>query len=616
VTDDIPPTAFDSQTFLANVTQASGVYQMYDVAGSILYVGKAKNLRQRLSSYFRASGLSSKTMALVAKIYSIEVTVTSTEVEALLLEHNLIKTSKPPYNILLRDDKSYPYVYLSTDQTYPRLSFHRGAKTGKGKYFGPYPSSAAVRDSLNFLQKTFKLRQCEDSYFNNRSRPCLQYQIKRCTAPCVEFISAEKYRDDVKHTELFLEGRSQELVKLLGNEMEAAAAELEFETAAQLRDQIQNLQQLQASQFVDGDYGNLDVVACALEAGIACIQLLTVRDGRLLGSRSYFPKLHLDETEADILALFIGQHYLAQAQAGLTLPKELIVSHELLDESLVDALKEHTGASIFCSWRVRSQRAQWQALAIRTAQQNLANRLVESAGQQVRVVALQEALELDSPPQRLECFDISHTSGEAIIASCVVFDGNGPLKKDYRRFQIEGITPGDDYAAMHQALSRRYARLKSGEAAMPDVLFIDGGPGQVAMAKSVLNELQIVDVLIIGVAKGQDRREGQEVLLRGDDNRSFQLPPHSPALHLIQHIRNESHRFAITSHRNKRDKKRFESPLEGIAGVGPKRRRDLLKFFGGIQAVRNASIEDLCRAPGINAKIAADIYSAFHHGDS
>lgn len=608
--------AFDHQTFLANVTQSCGIYQMFSADKSLLYVGKAKNLRQRLSSYFRATGLNTKTMALVSKINSIEVTVTNTEVEALLLEHNLIKSHRPPYNILLKDDKSYPYIYLSTDQTYPRLSFHRGAKSGKGKYFGPYPNSSAVRDSLNFLQKTFKIRQCEDSYFKNRSRPCLQYQIKRCTGPCVGFISPDQYSEDVSHAQLFLEGRSQELVKLLGADMEAAAVALAFELAAKLRDQIQSLQQLQASQYVEGDYGNLDVVACAIEAGLACVQLLTIRDGRLLGSRSYFPKLQLEETEAEVLSVFVTQHYLSQAQDGLTLPKEVILSHALNDDFSLDAFKSITGSTLNFISRVRSQRAQWQTLAIRTAQQNLSNRLMEAAGHLARLESLKTALELETLPQRMECFDISHTSGEETVASCVVFDANGPLKKDYRRYKIEGITGGDDYAAMYQALSRRYARVKRGEVPLPDILFIDGGVGQVSMAKSALNELQIVDILIIGVSKGPDRKEGQEILIRGDDDRAFHLPAHSPALHLIQHIRNESHRFAITSHRNKRDKKRVESPLEGIPGIGPKRRRELLKFFGGIQAIKNASVEDLIRAPGISIKIAEDIYSSFHHSES
>src|SRR5690606_6689393 len=547
---------FDHQTFLKNVTHKPGVYQMMDGGGAVLYVGKAKDLKKRVSSYFRATGNALKTAAMVARVRQIQVTVTNTEVEALLLEHNLIKQYAPQYNILLRDDKSYPYIYLSSDQEFPRLSFHRGAKTGKGRYFGPYPSAGAVRDSLNFLQKVFRVRQCEDSFFRNRSRPCLQHQIGRCTAPCVGEVEGGQYAQDVRHTEMFLSGHNADLVSELADAMERAAAALEFELAAQLRDQVQLLQQMQVRQYIEGETGDLDIVVCAMQAGLACVQLLYVRDGRILGSRSYFPSCHLDETVADVLDAFILQHYLS-GLGSQDIPGELLVNAELPDaDALAEAIGLQRGRKVQISHSLRGNRAKWQQLALVTAQQNLQSRIANKQTQFQRFEALQEALHLDEIPQRLECFDISHSGGEATVASCVVFDTNGPLKSDYRKFNIEGITPGDDYAAMTQALSRRYARLKRGEGKMPDILFIDGGKGQVTQAVQVLQELQISEVLVIGIAKGVDRRVGMEVLIRPDTNEELILPRDSSALHLIQHIRDEAHRFAITGHKARRDKKR------------------------------------------------------------
>lgn len=624
--------AFDPDRFLKTVTAKPGVYQMLDVRGAVLYVGKAKNLKNRLSSYFRGGGLNSKTIALVGRIQQIQVTVTRTETEALLLEHNLIKQYRPPYNILLRDDKSYPYIYLSTDQVYPRLSFHRGAKTGKGRYFGPYPSASAVRESLNFLQKVFQVRQCEDSFFRNRARPCLQYQIRRCTAPCVEAVTPEDYARDVRHTEMFLSGQSGAVVSELANAMETAAQALDFEKAAVLRDQLQHLQQVQARQYIEGESGDLDIVACAIDANIACVQLLYVRGGRILGSRSYFPGLHLDETEVDVLEAFIAQHYLVgdslgsngvigssgvEGIAGQDVPVEILASAELTDQSVLEeAIASARGRKVQITHRVRGNRAKWLELALTTAQQNLATRIATRQTQSQRFDALQAALELDELPARLECFDISHSSGEAAVASCVVFDGSGPLKSDYRKFNIDNITPGDDYAAMHQALTRRYARLKRGEGKMPDILFIDGGKGQVTQAMQVLEELQIDEVMIIGIAKGEGRKPGLEVLIKPypqSDARyreppvELMLPRDSAALHLIQHIRDEAHRFAVAGHTARRDKKRRESSLETIPGVGPKRRRELLRHFGGLQNIATATLDDLCRVPGISRKLAEDI---------
>jgi len=626
------PEVFDSERFLKTVTGKPGVYQMLDARGEVLYVGKAKNLKNRLTSYFRGAGLNTKTISLVSRIQQIQVTVTNTETEALLLEHNLIKQYRPPYNIVLRDDKSYPYIYLSTDQEYPRLGFHRGAKSGKGRYFGPYPSAGAVRESLNFLQKVFQVRQCEDSFFRNRTRPCLQYQIHRCTAPCVKAVTPEDYARDVRHTEMFLSGRSEDVVNELANAMDVAATALDFEKAAILRDQIQHLQQVHARQYIEGETGDLDIAVCASHANIACVQLIYVRGGRILGSRSYFPTLHLDETDADVLDAFLAQHYLggnSLSGTGLTgasgqeIPAEILINAELEDQIALElAIASVRGRKVSITTRVRGNRAKWLELAITTAQQNLATRIANRQTQSQRFEALQEALGLEEIPERLECFDISHSSGEAAVASCVVFDGSGPLKSDYRKFNIENITPGDDYAAMQQALSRRYARLKRGEGKMPDILFIDGGKGQVAQAMSVLEELQIDEVLVIGIAKGEGRKPGLETLIkpqpRSQTDKALEkaeelnLPRDSAALHLIQHIRDEAHRFAVAGHTARRDKKRRESTLEDIPGVGPKRRRELLRHFGGLQSVITASVDDLCRVPGISRKLAEDIFAELH----
>lgn len=605
--------SFDASHFLKTVGKQPGIYQMYDKLGDILYVGKAKNLKNRLSSYFRPQGLAIKTQALVAKINTIQVTVTHTEIEALLLEQNLIKKHRPPYNILMRDDKSYPYVYLSTDHKYPQLSLRRGIKKGKGKYFGPYPSAGAVKESLNLLQKIFKVRQCDNTFFNHRSRPCLQYQIGRCDAPCVELISEEQYAESVRHTELFLKGQNKTLIAELANQMDASANELDFEKAALLRDQIQLLQQLQSTQTIEGDNGDLDVFACEMSAGTVCVQGLFVRGGRVLGSKSYFPKIHLDEGPEQVLSAFICQFYLSPDSAR-EIPSQVVSSTVIADHAVVaEALSKAANKQVAISHQVRSQRAQWLTLAVQSAQQNLTAELANKQTIAHRFNALQAELNLQVKPRRLECFDISHSSGEATVASCVVFDQAGPLKSDYRRFNIEGVTAGDDYAAMEQALKRRYTRVKSGEIAIPDILFIDGGKGQVSQACKVLEALEITGLMVIGVAKGTTRKAGFEYLYRPDTQEEKVLPADSAALHLIQHIRDESHRFAITGHKQRRDKKRRESLLEGISGVGAKRRKELLRHFGGWQEVAAASADDLAKVPGISQKLAEDIYSALHN---
>lgn len=608
---------FDHQSFLKQLTQRPGIYQMLGEGGALLYVGKAKNLRKRVASYFRNTGLSPKTVALVRRIVDIEVTVTQTEVEALLLEQNLIKQNHPPFNILLRDDKSYPYIFLSDQDTYPRLAFHRGSKKKKGSYFGPFPSVQAVRESMNFLQKTFQVRQCEDSFFKNRSRPCLQYQIKRCTGPCVELVSPDAYQRDVRHTRMFLEGKSDKLIRELQQDMDAASEQLAFEKAAVLRDQLTALRKIQAEQVVESGSGCIDVLAAALEGDQGCIHALYIREGRILGSRSFYPKVPLAVDPAEVLDNFVPQYYLREGARG-DFPKEIVVNQKLADSALLmSAISTVAGKKVLLKHRGRSTRAKWTDLAERTAQQNLNSRMASKQNIMQRLEALQESLGLDERPERLECFDISHSSGEATVASCVVFDSNGPLKSDYRRLNIQDVTAGDDYAAMEQALTRRYTRLKKGEGKLPDILLIDGGKGQLRRAVAVLEELGIVGVQIVGVAKGKTRKAGFETLLLSQhiDGRDseVELEVQASALLLIQQIRDEAHRFAITGHRQRRDQKRRTSTLEGIDGVGPKRRRELLRFFGGVKEVERASVAELMRVPGINKKVAEAIYSALHN---
>ncbi|EIK45660.1 excinuclease ABC, C subunit [Cellvibrio sp. BR] len=603
---------FDHSRFLANTTQQPGIYQMFGVDGSILYVGKAKNLKLRLASYFRKTGLTPKTQALVSRIARIEVTVTASETEALILEQNLIKSNRPPYNILLRDDKSYPYIFISSGEDYPRISFHRGAKKKRGDYYGPFPNVGAVKDSLNFLQKTFRSRQCEDSVFKNRTRPCLQYQIKRCTAPCVDYISPEDYQKDLHHTRLFLTGNSDKLLSELADQMDLASQQLQFEKAADYRDQITALRTVQSQQVIEEGNGDIDIIAAEMRAAAICVHILFVRQGRILGSRSFYPASTLAETPAEILAEFIPQFYLASS--GRDIPREVIVSQPLEDVEVISAaLQQAAGRQVFINHQVRSHRTQWLQMAATAAQQNLIAHINNKKSSLDRFVALQEALGLEETPQRMECFDISHSSGELTVASCVVFDTNGPLKSDYRRFNIDGITPGDDYAAMEQALTRRYTRLQNGEGKLPDILLIDGGKGQLGKAIEVLGELGVQGVQLIGVAKGTTRKAGFETLFDGETGDEIVLPGDSPALHLIQHIRDESHRFAITGHKQRRDKKRKTSTLEDIPGIGATRRRDLLRHFGGLHEIKNASISDLARVSGISQKLAEEIHAFFHN---
>ena len=605
-------------SILKHLPGQPGVYKMLNSQDEVIYVGKAANLKKRVSSYFQKAHPDPKTVALVSHIRNIETIITHTESEALLLENNLIKSLKPRYNILYRDDKSYPYIYVSTDQLFPRLTFHRGAQHGKGRYFGPYPSAGAVRETLALLQKLFPVRQCKDSFFKNRSRPCLQYQIKRCTAPCVDYVSADEYANDVRHAIMFLEGKSNQVIDELVRQMEAAASQLAYEKAAGLRDQITSLRRVQEKQYISRQGGDFDIIAAAIESGMGCVQVFTIRNGRNLGNRSYFPKQFGQQDTSELLSAFIPQFYLRSAShSGREIPATILISESIPDaDVLTNALSQQAGRRIQLLHKTRGDRAKWIEMAKQNAIHTITLRLSTHATQQQRFEALQEALQLDEIPQRLECFDISHTQGELTVASCVVFDQTGPVKSDYRRYNIEGITGGDDYAAMKQAVMRRYQKLQAGEGILPDILFIDGGKGQVAQAKQIFDELQIADVMIVGVAKGPTRKAGLETLIMSaclsESDQEFILPGDSAALHLIQHVRDEAHRFAITGHRQRRAKARTRSTLEDIDGLGPKRRQQLLRQFGGMQEVARAGVDDLASVPGISKLLAQKIYDAFH----
>ncbi|WP_199100712.1 excinuclease ABC subunit UvrC [Dyella sp. ASV21] len=602
------PQAFDGKAFVKTLTTSPGVYRYFDADGDLLYVGKAGSLKKRVGSYFLKPRMEPRIAAMVAQIERVEITVTRTEGEALLLESQLIKSLKPRYNILLRDDKSYPYIYLSGGEDYPRLAFHRGARNLPGRYFGPYPSTFAVRESLNLMQKLFKVRQCEDSYFKNRSRPCLQHQIGRCTAPCVQLITVSDYRNDVRHAEMFLEGRSSAVIDELAGQMEHASKALEFERAAALRDQVAALRKLQAEHHVQGASADMDVLACRIEAGMACVSVLFFRNGISLGTRDFFPRLPLDAEPADVLEQFIAQYYL-----GRPVPRELILGESLPDQQiLAELLAEQSGHGVELKSSVRGERARFLQMAERNAQASLTARLASRQTLGARFDDLQRVLELDESPRRIECFDISHTQGELTVASCVVFGPEGPEKSHYRRFNITGITPGDDYAAMHQALVRRFRKVAEGEGARPDVLLIDGGDGQVRQALDVLQELGIAGIHVVGVAKGPGRRAGEETLVLADSGRNLHPGSSSPALHLVAAVRDEAHRFAISGHRKRREKARERSVLEDVQGVGARRRSALLKAFGGLAGVEAAGVEELMQVKGIDRGLAERIYAVLH----
>ncbi len=603
--------AFDIKDFLKNLTKRPGIYKMLNDKSQIIYIGKAKNLKNRVSSYFRTKTTSVKQQAMVAKIVSIEVIVTNTEGEALLLESQQIKRYKPRYNICLRDDKSYPYLYISSHHDFPQITLHRGAKKKKGKYFGPYPSVGAVKETLKLLQKIFPVRQCEDSYYSNRTRPCLQYQIERCTAPCVDLIDKQSYAEDLSNTVLFLEGKGNLLIDQLIDKMETASNKLEFEQAVIYRDQIARLRTVLEKHFIHGEKGDVDIIACETKAGIACVQVFFIRNGQSLGNKVFFPKISGEPLAGHILQAFIAQYYLERQ-----VPYELIVSHEIEEQDLlIEVLSKKANHGVSISSNVRGSRLKWLQMAAMNAENSLLSKLSDKQGMYARYLSLQEELGCAETPKRLECFDISHTQGDQTVASCVVFDREGPAKSAYRRFNIEGITPGDDYAAMYQAVTRRFKRLKKGEHLAPDILLIDGGKGQVSQAQKALEECDVNNVMIVGVSKGPDRKAGMEKLILVDQQQPLDVTPGASALLLIQHIRDEAHRFAITGHRQRRAKAKRESILETIPGLGPKRRQLLLKQFGGLQGISNAGIDALSGIDGISKQLAQRIYDNFHHQD-
>ncbi len=607
-----PETGFDVKAFLKTLTTRPGIYKMLNGQGEIIYIGKAKNLKNRVSSYFKTQSVSTKQHAMVAKVAGIEVTITHTESEALLLESQQIKRHMPRYNILLRDDKSFPYLFLSSGHDFPQLTFHRGAKNKKGRYFGPYPSAGAVRESLKLLKMLFPVRQCDDTFYNNRSRPCLQYQIKRCSGPCVDLIDKASYAQDVESTVMFLEGKSGLLVDQLVGKMEQASMALDFEQAASIRDRIARLRQVMERHFIQGDHGDLDIIACASQANLACVQVFFIRNGQHLGNKAFYPKMVDENDPAAVLEAFIGQYYLDKL-----VPQELIVSHQLEDVSLLtEVLAEQSKHAVAISCNVRGERAKWLQMALTNAQNSLQSKFADKQSLHARFQSLQQIIASEEVPKRLECFDISHTQGEQTVASCVVFDREGPVKSAYRRFNIEGITPGDDYAAIHQAVLRRFKRLQQEEMInAPDILFIDGGKGQVHEAEKALAELGINNVMIVGVSKGPDRKPGMEKLILVGQQQPINVIPGASGLLLIQHIRDEAHRFAITGHRQRRAKVTKQSTLEAIPGLGVKRRQLLLKQFGGLQGVARASIDALCSIDGINRQLAQRIYQFFHHQD-
>ncbi len=598
---------FDGKAFAAGLSTAPGVYRMYAADDSLLYVGKAGALRKRVSSYFSNTPKTPRTLAMLAQVARMDVTVTRTEGEALLLENQLIKSLLPRYNVLLRDDKSYPYVLL-TQETWPRIALHRGPRAVPGRYFGPYPSVTAVRDTLNLMQKLFKIRNCEDSVFRNRTRPCLQYQIGRCSAPCVDLVAQAEYAESVRRAGLFLDGRSDELTGELNAAMEAASARLDFEQAARLRDLVGSIRSLQARQYVDGHAADLDVLACAMQGSTACVLLLAFRDGRNLGTRTFFPKTNGEDSAEEVLSAFVSQYYAEQLP-----PREIILDRGIPDAALIEAaLTAAAGRKVQLKWNVRSERAGYLDLAKRNAEIALVTEVSSRNAQTARSEALRELLSLNEPARRIECFDISHTMGEATVASCVVFDANGPVRSQYRRYNITGIEPGDDYAAMRQAIDRRFRRAVEEGGVLPDVLLIDGGAGQLAQAKNALADMGIDGgVVLVGVAKGEERRAGHETLIL-ENGREIRPGAASPALQLIQQVRDEAHRFAITGHRGKRQKARMTSKLEDIAGIGPRRRASLLKHFGGLAGLKAAGADEIARVDGINAALAERIYANLH----
>ena len=601
-------TEFDGKAFASRLPTRPGVYLMRDIESTVLYVGKARNLRKRVASYFDARPKVERIMRMVARVSNVEVSLTRTEGEALLLENEWIKSLKPRYNILLRDDKSYPWIAMSTQHEFPQIAFHRGGRDKKKSYFGPYPSAGSVRESINLIQKLFRLRNCEDSYFAHRNRPCLQHQIKRCTAPCVGLVSREDYAAQVDDTTLFLQGKNQKVMTRLIARMELAAESQEYESAAMFRDQINALKQMQAQQFVAASRGDIDFIALAQQRGKSCVQLVSFRGGRNLGQRSHFPSQAEGREPGEVLDAFLGQYY----QDRLA-PAQLVLSHEVENQELLSVVfAEKAGLKISIQAHPRGDRRHMLELAGANAMQALKMRLASRANMAIQFEAFAQLIGLDDTPESVDCFDISHTAGKQTVGSCVVFDVNGPVKSRYRRYNLKGVTPGDDYAAMKQVLTRRYGRLQKEEGSMPGMILIDGGKGQLKQALEVLGEFGLSGIPVMGVAKGRERRAGYEEWILPQPMRSYRPGPESPASHLVQQIRDEAHRFAITGHRGRRQKAATRSGLEKIPGIGPRRRRSLLNHFGGLQGVNKAGIEELSSVPGISRLLAEEIFRALH----
>ncbi len=602
-------TDFDAKDFCVNLPLQPGVYRMINAKGEVIYVGKAVSLKKRVSSYFQKSNLGPRIQLMISQVAGIETTVTRSEAEALLLENNLIKSLKPRYNIIFRDDKTYPYVILS-GHSFPRLGFYRGVLDKTHQYFGPYPNAGIVRESIQLLQKIFRLRTCEDSVFSNRTRPCLLFQIKRCSGPCVNQISPQAYQSDVRSAELFLQGKQTEVMEAISVKMQQAADRMEYEQAALLRDQIQALRKIREKQFVDsGKALDADVVACVFikdGAGKVCVNLAMIRGGRHLGDKSFFPQNADDCTPASVIEAFLAQHYLNRS-----VPPLIILGEKIKREALQELLTNQCGHKIAINTNPVGEKRVWLDMAAENAHLALTQMMSRQASQEKRLLALQQALNMPGL-NRIECFDISHTLGEATVASCVVYDNYAMRNNEYRRFNIEGITPGDDYAAMREALSRRYQKVVRGEGQLPDLILIDGGKGQISAAQEALQELGISDANLLGVAKGEERKPGLEQLIFPPPKKPLQLPSEHPALHLIQQIRDEAHRFAIQGHRGRRGKARTSSSLETITGVGAKRRQRLLGRFGGLKGVLTASIEELQQTEGISRKLAEKIYKELH----
>jgi excinuclease ABC subunit C len=599
---------FDGKAFASRLPTRPGVYLMRDDTDLVLYVGKALNLRKRVGSYFDARPKIDRIMRMVARIRSIEISLTRTEGEALLLENEWIKSHKPRYNILLRDDKSYPWIVIGSEHEFPRIAFHRGSRDRKKQYFGPFPSASSVRESINLIQKLFRLRNCEDSYYSHRKRPCLQYQIRRCTAPCVGFVSHQEYAEQVNDAALFLQGKNHRVIERLIQRMEQAASLTEYEAAAVYRDQINTLKQLHAQQFVSGGNGNIDFIAVAQEKGKCCVQVVSFRSGRNLGQRSYFPSQADQHEAAEILDAFLGQYYQDRIP-----PAELVLSHAVENQGvLAEAFSLAAQRKVGLQPHPRGDRRKMLQMAVQNARQSLGMRLASQANMSRQIEAIQQLLGLEEAPSSIECIDISHTAGNQTVGACVVFDASGPVKSRYRRYNLKDITPGDDYAAMRQVLSRRYSRIQKEEGIVPDLVLIDGGKGQLSQAIDVMTELGLSGVCLVGIAKGPSRRPGYEEWVRPAPEANLHPGPASPASHLAQQVRDEAHRFAITGHRGRRNKATTRSRLEDIAGVGPKRRRQLLNHFGGLQGVISAGIEDLTSVPGINHLLATQIYKALH----